>query len=144
MRYLAAAVHTVVCLVLTVTFPKPSARAVPDEHRRCAQPGAPYARTTLYFGMTHSAGIVTEQQWQTFLHEQVTPRFPNGLTVWTAFGQWRRPNGTIGQEPAKVLLLVHEETPQGRTAVAALVDRYKEMFQQDSVLSETSPVCAQF
>jgi hypothetical protein len=144
MRYLTAAVQALLCVTLATILLKPPARALPEEHQSCSQPGTAYVRTTLYFGMTHRAGVVTEEQWQTFLRDQVTPRFPDGLTVWTASGQWRRPNGTIGHEPAKVLLLVHEETPQGRAAVAAIINRYKEMFQQDSVLSETAPVCAQF
>jgi hypothetical protein len=101
-------------------------------------------RTTLYFGMTHTAGTVTEDEWETFLREQVTPHFPNGLTVWTASGQWRESNGTIAREQAKVLLLLHDKSAKGRAAVEAIIDRYKATFRQESVLSETAAVCAAF
>jgi hypothetical protein len=110
----------------------------------CAPLGRAHMRTTLYFGLTHRAGKVTESQWQTFLREEVTPRFPDGLTVWQADGQWRRADGRISRERAKVLLLVHEETPEVRTALAAIVNRYKQSFQQESVLWETAAVCAAF
>ena len=110
----------------------------------CAPLGSAYMRTTLYFGLTHRAGSVTEGQWRSFLRDEVTPRFPQGLTVWEADGQWRRSDGRIGRERAKVLLLVHDETAEVRAALAAIVGRYKRSFQQESVLWETARVCAAF
>ena len=76
--------------------------------------------------------------------EEVTPRFPDGLTIWQADAQWRQSDGRISRERAKVLLLVHEETPAVRSALATIVVNYKRSFQQESVLWETSPVCAAF
>src|SRR5882762_7151769 len=40
----------------------------------------------LYFGRKHPAGFVTETEGATFLADVVTPRFPQGLTVWAADG----------------------------------------------------------
>jgi len=40
---------------------------------------------------------IREGEWQTFLHDQVTPCFPEGLTGWDAKGQ-RRPAGQF-REP---------------------------------------------
>jgi Protein of unknown function (DUF3574) len=101
-------------------------------------------RTTLYFGLTHPKGTVSEAEWQAFLRDEVTPRFPDGLTVVEADGQWRQPDGSIGRERTKVLLIVHDEKPATREALAALVIRYKQLFAQESVLWETAPVCAAF
>src|SRR5437899_9827186 len=86
----------------------------------CGPLGSSHMRTTLYFGLTHRAGRVTESQWQAFLREEVTPRFPDGLTVWQADGQWRKPDGRISRERAKVLLLVHDESAEVRAALAAI------------------------
>jgi Protein of unknown function (DUF3574) len=110
----------------------------------CAPLGKALTRTTLYFGPAHPAGSVSERQWQAFLREQVTPRFPAGLTVWEANGQWRRSDGAIKRERAKVLLLVHDNTPDVRDALAAVVAAYKRSYQQESVLWETASVCAAF
>jgi hypothetical protein len=99
-------------------------------------------RTTLYFGGARPKGSVTELEWQIFLRDEVTTRFPNGMTVWDADGQWRGPEGKLGHERTKVLLLVHPDTEAARHAVRAVIDRYRKSFEQESVLWETSHVCA--
>ena len=140
---------TTASLLLATVALTPALRLVssgqtPDSTQICGGSGKAHVRTTLYFGLKRPAGTVSEGEWQTFLREQVTPRFPDGLTVWEADGQWRRPNGSIGKERAKVLLLVHDETPLARAALAALVETYKRKFEQESVLWESAVVCATF
>ena len=58
----------------------------------CGASSAPQVRTTLYFGLARPKGAVTELEWQLFLRDEVTKRFPDGLTVWEAEGQWRTPD----------------------------------------------------
>ena len=103
---------------------------------------APQLRTTLYFGASRPKGSVSELEWQLFLRDEVTPRFPNGMTVWDAEGQWRGSAGQIAHERTKVLLLVHPDTEASRQAIRAVVDKYRKTFDQESVLWETSHVCA--
>jgi hypothetical protein len=110
----------------------------------CGPSGTAHVRTTLYFGLTRPSGTVSEREWRDFVRDKVTPQFPDGLTVWQAEGQWRRPDGKIDQERSKVLLLVHDDTPAARETLGALVTTYKRMFQQESVLWESSMVCATF
>jgi hypothetical protein len=112
--------------------------------RSCSPAGTAYTRTTLYFGLTRPTGVVSENQWKTFLRDKVTPRFPDGLTVWEADGQWRRADGRITRERSKVLLLVHDDTPSMRASISGIVSDYKRDFQQESVLWETASVCAAF
>ena len=47
------------------------------------------AQARLFFGLHGSAGMVSEREWALFLGQIVTPRFPDGLTVFEASGQWR-------------------------------------------------------
>jgi Protein of unknown function (DUF3574) len=110
----------------------------------CAPLGTAYTRTTLYFGLARASGIVSETEWQTFLRDDVTPRFPNGLTVLEGDGQWLRPDGSIGRERAKVLVILHDDNDATNDAVKALVLRYKQQFAQQSVLWEIARVCAAF
>ena len=98
----------------------------------------------MYFGLTRPAGNVSESEWQAFLREEVTPRFPEGLTVLEADGQYRRADGTIERERSKVVVILHDEKPATRKALEELVVRYKQAFTQQSVLWETSHVCAVF
>jgi hypothetical protein len=113
-------------------------RRAPEE---CGTATAAQVRTTLYCGSARPKGSVSELEWQLFLRDEVTARFPGGLTVWDAEGQWRAPQGSIEHEKTKVLLLVHADTAAARQSVLALIDRYRKVFDQQSVLWETSRVC---
>ena len=98
-------------------------------------------RTTLYFGLSRPKGAVSELEWQIFVRDEVTKRFPDGLTVWEAEGQWLTPAGSIDREQSKVLLLVHADTPAARQSVQAVIQAYRTTFEQQSVLWESSRVC---
>ena len=53
-------------------------------------------RTELYFGMGRSDGSeISQDQWEAFVRDEITPRFPGGLTVVSARGQWRDAGGLI-------------------------------------------------
>jgi hypothetical protein len=107
----------------------------------CGTSSAPQVRTTLYFGLARPKGSVTELEWQIFLRDEVTRRFPDGLTVWEAEGQWLTPAGSIGHEQSKVLLLVHPDTAAARQSVLAVIEVYRKTFEQQSVLWESARVC---
>ena len=110
--------------------------------QQCGTASAPQLRTTMYFGLARPKGSVSELEWQMFLRDEVTARFPQGLTVWEAEGQWRRPDGVVDHERSKVLLLVHADTAPARASVQAVIERYRKTFDQQSVLWETARVCA--
>ena len=50
--------------------------------------------------------------------------------------------GEIAHERTKVLLLVHADTDAAREAIRMVIARYRKAFDQESVLWETSQVCA--
>ncbi len=106
--------------------------------------GSSLVSDTLYFGTSTSKGPVTQGQWNTFLSSVVTPRFPEGLTVWDAKGQWRGKSGAIGKEPTKVLLLIHPDSPQADRALQEIIDAYKKQFQQESVMRVKATVDVSF
>jgi hypothetical protein len=53
-------------------------------------------------------------------------------------------DGKISRERSKVLLLVHDDSAGARATLGALVTTYKRRFEQESVLWESSMVCATF
>jgi len=102
--------------------------------------------TRLYFGTSMlGGGTVSDTAWRRFLANEITPRFPEGLTVLAAHGQWRdRKTGGILRERSRVLLLLHRGTAKAKSAIAAIVARYKERFRQQSVLRVDAPVRVHF
>lgn len=120
----------------------PSATPVISVRSASPSDAASWLRTTLSFGLGRPKGTVSELEWQIFLRDEVTPRFPGGLTPWDAQGQWRRSEGRIGHERTKLLLLVHSDTPAARDSLQAVIARYRKAFDQESVLRETARVCA--
>jgi hypothetical protein len=102
-------------------------------------------RDVLYFGRNRpTGGVVSDTEWQRFLDEVVTPRFPAGLTIVDANGQWRSQNGALEHEQAEILTLFQSGDTPARRAVAEVVAEYKRRFQQEAVLRERTPTCARF
>ncbi len=98
----------------------------------------------LYFGTAMPDGQVSAADWQRFLTEVITPRFPDGLTSWVAAGQWQGPDGKLEHESSYVLHVVHRDTPATDAAIREVVAIYKTRFHQQAVLRVRSPACVAF
>lgn len=103
-------------------------------------------RSTLYFGaaIPGSVDTVDATEWQGFLDHVVTPRFPDGLTWFEAYGQWRSRDDLVISEPSRVLILLHADDADSRAAIAAVRREYQRAFAQEAVLHEHVRVCAAF
>jgi hypothetical protein len=112
-----------------------------DGEFRCVV-GELFLRTELFFGLSKPDGEVTEKNFQQFLEDHITPRFPDGLTVVTGLGQFRNARGTIIQERSKIVIVLyppHEAKASGR--IEQIREEYKALFQQESVLRADSREC---
>ena len=91
---------------------------------------ASWQRCELFFGQSiPGGGEVSPAQWQAFVDREVTPRFPQGLTVLQAQGQWRNAQGHIEREASRVLvLLLAAEEAQG-PRIDELRTAYRQQFQ---------------
>ena len=76
----------------------------------------------------------------------VTPNFPDGLTVFDGYGQWRNPDtGIIGRSPSvKIVLIAVKRSPELAGRLQAVIDAYKARFKQQSVGIVTRDSCASF
>jgi hypothetical protein len=110
----------------------------------CTSGANPSVVEMLYFGTATPDGTVSDEQWAAFLRDEVTPRFPDGLTHWHANGQWRGADGVIVREGSHVLQLLHDADRSVDAAIAAIVASYKSRFRQEAVLRVTSSACASF
>ena len=100
--------------------------------------GNDYLRTELYFGQ------IGKDDWEDFLAREVTPRFPEGLTVVDGAGQWRNPAGQIEKEHARVLILIHGLSLGEDEKIEELRRLYCKKFHQQSVLRVDEKVKASF
>jgi hypothetical protein len=122
-------------------------RATPNGVRltSCEIGDSSLVRDVLYFGRNRPAGgTVSDAEWQEFLDQVVTPRFPAGLTVVSAAGQWRGQNGALEREQAEVLTVFHGGDETARRAIAEVIAEYKRRFQQEAVLRDRTQTCARF
>lgn len=95
-----------------------------------------FYRTELYFGSeTPDGSEVTEEEFEQFVDNEVTPSFPDGLTLLRGEGQFRDSSGEIVEEHSYVLILLYP--PNDREAndeVEEIREDYKRDFEQESVL----------
>jgi len=112
---------------------------------RCPGSAQALIEDELFFGLsTPSGGQISEAEWNTFLRDEVTPRFPQGLSVVEAAGQWRGNDGGIVRERSRVLTLAHADDARSETAVQAIMAAYKTRFDQEAVMRLKQRACASF
>ncbi len=113
-----------------------SASCGPDQARQTAQ---------LYFGLSVShAPDITEARFTAFLDQEVSTRFPLGLTVLDAQGRWLGAEGQAVREPSKLVLIVLPGGADDRTKLDAIRKAYELRFHQEAVLQVISPGCVAF
>ena len=107
---------------------------------RPKSPGESWLRTELYFGTGKPDNtVVTDAQFQAFIDTQVTPRFPDGLTLLSGYGQFRNSQGVIKQEKSFLLILFYPpHIKEATKLIEEIRETYKGMFQQESVLRSDS------
>lgn len=104
-----------------------------------------FAEYRLFFGRNKGdTEVVGDAAWRAFLAEEITPRFPDGLTVMDAAGQWRDAAGRLIRERSKLVVILAAPGPEGTRRIDAIVEAYKRDFDQDSVLRVVGTACAAF
>jgi hypothetical protein len=100
-----------------------------------------FARTELFFGTDKPDGVVTDAEFRGFLDSQITPRFPDGLTVLKGDGQFRDSTGEIVKEASFILILLYpvESARDSNRRIEKIRSCYLLQFQQESVLRADDP-----
>jgi len=120
-----------------------------------SRPGAAahWVRSELYFGVGEVQGAgdrpqadtIDDTRWRAFLDKEVTPRFPDGLTVFDAYGQWLfRGDAEPNRLRTKVLVVLHEDTPKRRADIEAIRLAWKQATRHQSVLWSRQAVDVSF
>jgi hypothetical protein len=112
----------------------------------CVAPAEWMASAELLFGRNVGGRLaVSDAAFAGFLASEITPRFPDGLTVLDAKGQWHDGDtNRLIHEPSKLVLIIFRDDPARRLAIAAIADAYKRRFIQHSVLTSIRTACVSF
>lgn len=141
--FIAAALAAVVFGTGLISAPAPASAQIMLPS--CQTDYLSMARLELYFGTERPDGSpVTDAEWAGFLDEEVTPRFPDGLTVLTGNGQWRNSKGVITKESSAVLIILYVPSDDSESKIEAVRSAYKKRFDQESVMRVDSANCVSF
>jgi hypothetical protein len=113
-------------------------RRIPEAAR---QGVLPFVRTELFFGTAKPDGVVTKAEFKRFVDEEVTKRFPDGLTVLEGDGQFRGSDNVIIKEKSFVLILLYPFDTKQKSSqrIDKIRELYVEKFEQQSVLRVDDP-----
>jgi hypothetical protein len=133
----------VAAAMLVLTLSGPSA----TQPAECRNPQKAQHVAELIFGRSIGGGRVevSDEQWMLFVDTEITPRFPDGLTVFDAAGQWRdKSSNRITRESSKIVLIVLPGGAEDVPRLNEVVEAYKRRFGQQSVGMILRPACVSF
>jgi len=88
---------------------------------------------------------VNEADWREFVDREIISRFPSGLTMFNAVGEWRDgASNKIMREPSKVVQIVLPGQADDTARLNEIVAAYKQRFKQQSVVMIVRPACVSF
>jgi Protein of unknown function (DUF3574) len=113
----------------------------PADALQCTGNQKSWVVAELLFGREY----VSERSWSRFIAAEITPRFPDGLTVYDAKGQWRPPGSKeIRRERSKVVMIAMPPDSGNDARLQQVIDAYKARFRQQSVGLIVRPACVSF
>jgi Protein of unknown function (DUF3574) len=95
-----------------------------------------FVRTELFFGTAARDQRITDEAFLAFLDAEVTPRFPDGLTLFRGHGRFTGENGVLVKEDPFVVILLHphDSFRSNDRKIEEIRRLYKHRFGQESVL----------
>lgn len=111
----------------------------------CQPPAQTMMNADMIFGRNiGKRPVVSDAAFAQFIATDITPHFPDGLTVLDAHGQWRDRSGVLLHERSKVVLITSRDDAQKRADLIEIADAYKRKFRQQSVLTTVRTACVSF
>lgn len=108
----------------------------------CPAGQSPLRTAQLFLGAKPPAKV-SDADFRRFLDAEVTPRFPEGVTMVNGGGQWSGDENRLIREAAKVVLIVLPEAGDPMGKVEAVRAAYRARFRQDALVVVPPPTCAE-
>ena len=120
--------------------------SAPAQPAECHAGQQPREVAELLFGRNIGDRLgVSEAQWGRFVDREISPRFPGGLTVLDAKGEWRdSARRTIVHEPSKLVEIVLPGKEDDLEQLDRIAQAYKSRFRQQSVGIMVRGACVSF
>jgi hypothetical protein len=121
-----------------VSFAQPAAPCMPGLK--------PMTVAELFFGRNIGGRTgISDAEFSRFVAREITSRFPDGLTVLDAHGQWRDPQRmTLAREASKMVIIAFSEGSADDGRLQKIMDAYKDRFNQKSVGILVRSACGSF
>jgi hypothetical protein len=88
---------------------------------------------------------VSDAEFNRFVASEITSRFPDGLTVLDAQGQWRDPaRMTLAREASKMVIIAFADGSADDGRLQKIMEAYKARFNQKSVGILIRTACGSF
>lgn len=112
----------------------------------CVPPARTMASAEMIFGRNiGDRHGVSDASFSRFVAREISPRFPDGLTVIDADGQWRdNARRVLVHERSKVVLISFADDAGKRASLTAISDAYKHTFHQQAVLTSVRSACVSY
>ena len=111
----------------------------------CPEGMTPWVTFNVYFGRGYldNPEADSEDEWQVFLAEIITPKFPAGLTVIDTYGQYfDDETKQVFSERTKLLnvLVPYKYVESGRLAIMEIKSAYTKIFPYQGIFVTSLPV----
>jgi len=155
LRIALSPIALLVCLLVTLSVgcahpPTAQVATAPMLQGDPAHPGSTkgWVDTRLYFGLGPADAPdqgVSEAAWRDFLDQEVTPRFPAGLSVIDVYGQWQGKDETKPERiRSKLLIIDYPATAVNAAKIEAIRAAWKQKTGDQSVMKVTEPADVSF
>jgi hypothetical protein len=96
----------------------------------------------LFLGRNPGDGpVISEAEFRRFIAEEVSPRFPGGLSVVDGGDRWRGEENRMIREASKVVLIALPSGAHAADRIEAVQSAYRARFQRESVVKITEAGC---